>query len=54
MYFYFGTDNFIILGLFGLFSFLITIIVLAVFGLSVKILLALNKIREYIKRRVDK
>ena len=54
MYFYFGTDNFLILGLFLLFSLLMTLVGLAVFGLSVKILLALKNIREYIKRRGDK
>jgi len=54
MYFYFGTDNFLILGLFLLFSGIMTLIGLVVFGLSVKILLALKNIREYIKKRGER
>ena len=50
MYIYFGGDNFIILGLFLLVSMFLT----GLLFLSVKILLALKNIREYIKRRGDK
>jgi len=54
MYFYFGTDNFLILGLFVLASVLALLVGLAIFALSVKVLLALKNIKEYIKRRGDK
>jgi len=54
MYFYFGTDSFMILGLFVLFAIVATLVGLVVFALSVKILFALKYIKEYIKRRGDK
>lgn len=54
MYFHFGGDNLIISGLFALASVLFVLVACGAFLISVKILLALNKIREYIKRRGDK
>jgi hypothetical protein len=50
MYFYFGGDNLLILGLF----FLASLLGFGAIFFSVKILLVLNKIKEYIKRRGDK
>lgn len=54
MYFYFGGDNLIISGLFAIVSVLCLLIGLGAFLLSVKILLVLNKIKEYIKKRGEK
>ena len=54
MYFYFGTDNFIILGLFILASAFSLLTMVGVFALCVKIFLALKYIRGYIKRRGEK
>jgi hypothetical protein len=54
MYIYFGTDNLIILGLFVLASAVALLLGVCVFALSVKILLVLKYIKEYIKRRGDK
>ena len=51
MYFYFGGDNLIISGLFALASVLLLLVGLGAFMISVKILLVLNKIKEYVKRR---
>jgi len=50
MYIYFGGDNLIILGLFLLLSAFLT----GLLFLSVKILLVLKYIKEYIKRRGEK
>ena len=50
MYIYFGGDNFIIFGLFLLLSAFLT----GILFLSVKILLVLKYIKEYIKRRGEK
>ena len=49
MYFYFGGDNLIILGLFVLASILFVVIGLGAFILSIKILFLLKKIKEHIK-----
>jgi len=54
MYFYFGGDNLLISGLFLLASFAVLLIGLSIFAISVKILLVLKYIKEYIKRRGDK
>lgn len=54
MYFYFGGDNLVISGLFALASVLCLLVGFGAFLISVKIMLVLNKIREYIKRRGDK
>jgi hypothetical protein len=54
MYFYFGGDNLLILGLFFLASLLCLLLGFGAIFFSVKILLVLNKIKEYIKRRGDK
>ena len=54
MYFYFGGDQLIISTLFLIVSIIVTGGFLALFVLSFKILIALKKIREYIKRRGEK
>jgi len=54
MYFYFGGDNLLISGLFALASVLFMFVGFGASILSVKILLVLNKIREYIKKRGEK
>lgn len=54
MYFYFGGDNLLISGLFALASVLFALVGLGAFFISARILLVLNNIREYIKRRGDK
>jgi hypothetical protein len=50
MYFYFGGDNFIILGLFALLALFLS----GFLVLSVKVLLALKNIIRYIKKRGEK
>ena len=54
MYFYFGGDNLIILGLFIFVSVLALSIGVGVFFVSVKILLAVKYIIGYIKKRGEK
>ena len=54
MYFYFGGDNLLILGLFALASILFAIASFGAFLICIKILLALKSIKKYIKRRGDK
>ena len=54
MYFYFGGDNLLISGLFALASVLVLFVGLGAFLISVKILLVLRYIKDYIKRRGDK
>ena len=50
MYIYFGGDNLIILALFVLLS----VFIVGFLGISFKILLALNNIRKYIKKRGER
>lgn len=53
-YFTFGGDNLLIFGLFVLTSITIVIVGFSIFYMSIKILLVLKQIKEYIKRRGDK
>ena len=54
MYFYFGGDQLIISLLFVIVSIVFTGAFLTLLAVSFKILVALKKIKEYIKRRGDK
>jgi len=54
MYFYFGGDQLIISILFVIVTIVFTGAFLTLLAVSFKILVALKKIREYIKRRGEK